>query len=142
MAVVVSVPIADGTGLLVERRLLCLGFQGVEVDDVRAIVGSNAFREWVADRLHKRLACLRRRAICVTAARAAVDEAIARHLIGVGWPVELQTGLFDRRNERAFVTARDEALAIERSMLIQRHNSNLSCDLDIAAPSLELIVSW
>jgi hypothetical protein len=77
-----------------------------------------------------------------SAARAAVDEAIARHLISIGWRVELQAGLFDRRDERLFTTARNDAREIERRALDEEWNRQSSSDLHIAAPSLELAFCW
>jgi superfamily II DNA or RNA helicase len=139
--IVVSVPIVDGTGLLVERRLLCLGLRDLGLADVTTLVNSKAFHLWIASLLARRLATLQRRAIATTATRTAVDEAIARRLIAISWPAELQGGLFDRHGERAFMAARDDALAIERRTLIHSREQQLSSALDVAMPSLELVVS-
>ena len=137
-----SVPIVDGAGLLVERRLLCLSLKGPSLTETTTLVNTDAFRTWVADRFAKRLEVLRRRATSDLAARMEVDEAIARHLVTLGWPPELQAGLFDRRDERAFLTARDETFALEQQALTDRRNRELAVDLGVAAPAVELVFSW
>ena len=74
--------------------------------------------------------------------RRRVDQAIARHLVSAGWPVELQVGLFDRRDERAFVSARDEVAGIERATLGHMRRWQAAGELDVGAPSVELVFSW
>jgi superfamily II DNA or RNA helicase len=139
--IVVSVPITEPTGLLVERRLLCLRLRNVGPAEVNALLDSTDFHAWVTARLEKRLERLRRCLMATWTTRALVEEAIAGHLIGIGWPAELQGGLFDRREERLFTTARDEALAIERRVLVRRRNSDASSGLTIGTASVELVVS-
>ena len=137
---VVSVPIVDGTGLLVERRLLCIALPELRPAEVDALACSDAFQTWVANHLQKRLARLRRRALSASATRIAIEEAIARHLLDIRWPRELQAGLFERRGERAFTLARNELSAIESRSRIERQREP-SSDLGIASVSLELVFS-
>ena len=99
-------------------------------------------RDWLTRRLARRLARLQRNAAAVSAIGARVDQAIARHLVSAGWPMELQAGLFDRRDERAFVTARDEAAGIERATLDHMRRWQAAGELDVGAPSVELVFSW
>jgi hypothetical protein len=140
--VVVSVPILDGTGCLVERRVECLALNGFDPAGITELTQSEAVREWLAGRLAKRLARLQRSAAAVSAIGAQVDLAIARHLVSVGWPIELQAGLFDRRDERAFITARDEAAGIERATIGHLRRWQSAGELDVGAPSVELVFSW
>jgi hypothetical protein len=139
--IVVSVPIVERAGLLVERRLLCLRLRDVGAAEVNALLGSADFHAWLTGHLEKRLQRLRRCQTATSAARIVVEEAIARHLIGIGWPAELQRGLFDRRGERIFTRARDEALAIEQRLLVRRRSRDASSDVTVAAASLELVIS-
>ena len=140
--VVVSVPILDGTGFLVERRVVCLALNGFAPAGITQLTQSEAVREWLAGRLAKRLARLQRGATAVSAIGAEVDRAIARHLVSVGWPIELQVGLFDRRDERAFITARDEVAGIERATISHLRGWQAAGELDVGAPSVELVFSW
>ncbi len=93
---------------------MCLALNGLDPAGISELTQSDAVREWLAGRLAKRLARLQRSATAAVGHRCRVDLAIARHLVSVGWPIELQVGLFDRRDERAFVAARDEA-AVHRA---------------------------
>jgi superfamily II DNA or RNA helicase len=140
--VVVSVPILDGTGFLVERRVVCLSLNGFRPDNITALARSDALREWLTERLAKRLSRLQRTARAVSAAGARVDQAIARHLVSTGWPVELQVGLFDRRDERPFVAAREEVAAIDRATLGNMRGWQAAGELDIGAASVELVFCW
>jgi hypothetical protein len=96
----------------------------------------------VTRHLARRFARLQRNAAAVSAAGARVDQAIARHLVSVGWPVEMQVGLFDRRDERAFATARDAVADTERAMSVHMRNWQAASELDIGAPSLEFVFCW
>jgi superfamily II DNA or RNA helicase len=140
--VVVSVPILDGTGFLVERRVVCLGLKTFTPAGVAELTRSRALQEWVTRHLARRFARLQRNAAAVSAAGARVDQAIARHLVSVGWPVEMQVGLFDRRDERAFATARDAVADTERAMSVHMRNWQAASELDIGAPSLEFVFCW
>ena len=140
--VVFSVPILDGTGFLVERRLVCLALKDLDPSGVTALARSEAIHRWLAHHLSNRLARLQRNAAAVSAACARVDQAIARHLVSVGWPTELQAGLFDRRDERTFVTARDEAADLETSATVRMRHWQAAGELDVGPPSVELVFSW
>ena len=97
--VVVSVPTLDGTGCLVERRIVCLALKDLDHAGIVELARSEALHDWLTRRLARRLARLQRNAATVSAIGAGFDHAIARHLVNAGWPLELQAGLFDRRDE-------------------------------------------
>ena len=139
--VVVSVPILDGAGSLVERRVFCLAVDDPGSAGVATLVRSARVREWLELRLVRRLARLQRHFATVAALGVRVDQAIARHLVEVGWPVELQAGLFDRRAERILASAGDATANIEETTAARTRQWQASSELDIGAPSVELIFS-
>ena len=139
VVVVVAVPIVDATGLVAERHLLNVVVQNASPADAVAVVQSPELRAWLKRRFRARLARLARHATSVAAAGVCVDDAMARHLSGAGWPDEVQVGLFDRRAERSFTAARVEAADIDRELAAHRWNWRATSELDIGLPSVELV---
>jgi hypothetical protein len=133
------VPILDGTGFLVERRIVCLAMGRLGPSDAARFARSAAVHDWLARHLSKRLARMQRHAANVAAACARVDRAIMRHLVSVDWPAELQVGLFDRREERAFLAVRDELADIEQATAVRLRQGQAAAELDVGLPSVELV---
>lgn len=109
--VLVAVPIVDGTGDVVERRLVA-----VKVDahirgsrDIRRV--AHALLPVIARTIQRRIDRLTRAMATVAMRRASNERAIARHLRDIAHPGEAQLGLFSHRAARAVDQARQRASA-------------------------------
>jgi superfamily II DNA or RNA helicase len=109
IVLVVSGPVIDGTGELIERRLLALALPAHS--DVSRLDRSLIDRclHILAAHVRRRLRRLQPVVSAASARRLATERAIALHLYTIGHPREAQLGLFSQREAAAFRTARERS---------------------------------
>jgi hypothetical protein len=135
---VFSVPLIDGTGLMLERHLLALrtrcGTAAASGSEPSASVESLAVTRFEARR--QRLSRLRRSAVSMLAAgRRATD----RHLLSLCRPGELQTGLFSRSGIDTFEHTHREADRLMRQLDAAVESERRALDVSIGRPVLEAV---
>jgi superfamily II DNA or RNA helicase len=139
--VVVSVPFADATGFVIERRLVCVAL-APGATGIPSIVHSDEFHGWLVRRLAARVRRLRARAIGRSSAGARVDEAIASYLTDAVWSAEAQPGLFGK-GERGGGGSRREGWRESGDLLresgTRRRDWDAESEVEIGRATIELI---
>lgn len=109
---IVAVPIVDGTGDIVESRLVAVTIDArIRVTrDNRGL--TDTLSSLVAPIVRRRIDRLTRVMEASAVRRAATERAIARHLHDVAHPGEAQLGLFSRRSALAVDEARHRASVV------------------------------
>jgi superfamily II DNA or RNA helicase len=137
--VVITLPIVDRTGFVVDERLLSLAIEAPSAADALDRLESSEVAAWLRHRFAARLRRVRRLAKRRAVEHAAAERAVARHLMAVGWPEELQPGLFDRRAARDFEAARGGAEDIERDFTARLRALDEAAALQFGAVSIEVV---
>ena len=133
---VFSVPLLDGSGSLVERHVVAVCVAGVdrwpdpETIDAARLLAARA----LTVRVKRLRVCLQRRA----GAEIRLESAIVAHLLTDEQPRETQPGLFDRRELRAFDSARTDADEIRQALNDRRADLNRTSEIAAGRPVLEL----
>lgn len=133
---VFSVPVLDGSGSVVERHIVAVCVAGV--DRLPGPATIDAARLLAARALSLRVKRLKvhlhRRAV----AEIRLESAIVARLLTDELPREVQPGLFDRRELRAFDSARTDADEIRQALDDRRGDLNRMSEISAGRPVLEL----
>jgi superfamily II DNA or RNA helicase len=136
-----SVPITDGAGSQLEEHVVA-----VRVPRGRAAGGTDrtaieAARELALRTLTTRVARVRRWLLGRHVAETARDRALSEAIDLDEYPAEAQPGLFDRRDLRAFETARRAAAAVRDETDERRAERDRIADAEAGRPILALILT-
>jgi ERCC4-related helicase len=136
---VLSGPLLDGTGDVVERRLLVLTVPAhlAEPRPDPALV--DRCLHLVAAHLRRRIRRLQSAVAAATARRLAAERAIALHLYTISHPGEAQLGLFSQREAAAFRAARERSAFSASTAAGRLHMEEARARLDSAAGVIEWI---
>ncbi len=136
--VVIAVPLVDGTGEVVERRLVA-GTMGPGAGDAAGETVCATLAALSERSVRARVRRIRR--LRGTAARhqVAAERALAFHLHALRYPEEAQLGLFSQRQGRAFAMARAEAALGATETAARMKLEADQCVVDAGPASLEWI---
>lgn len=138
-AVIYSIATLDGTGAVVERRVIAVVADESGAAALRGRGTSSATEAMLASRVQRRLERLRLQLADDADRRLESERAIALHLHALRYPEEAQLGLFSQRERRAFDQAR-AAAALSASDAADRITDEAArLRLELASPKIEWI---
>jgi superfamily II DNA or RNA helicase len=127
---VVRLAISDRTGRIVDEQLI-------------SVAASTRHAQALAAALHERfrarLTRVRRLAAHDAEIAARIERAISRHLVSVGWPEEVQPGLFSGRDAQAFDQARAEVRDLTRDLAGRLAGYENGAVLQFEIPAIEAV---
>jgi hypothetical protein len=106
---VLSAPLVDGTGDVIERRLLALTIPSHLAASRPGQALVDQCLRLLARHIDRRVRRLRPAWTVAAGRRLAAERAIALHLYAIGHPREAQLGLFSQREASAFRAARERS---------------------------------
>ena len=130
---VFSIPVLDGTGALVERRLVAVSAATAPTREIVAAAGRAAMAA-----LEPRLRRLRRVATASLPANSALEHALAA-VLASDQANELQPGLFDAAALRGFESDRQNADEVAHQLQIALDRLRLGCVIEAGQPVLEIV---
>jgi superfamily II DNA or RNA helicase len=139
--IVLSVPILDGEGTIVERRVVCVRSDESECRRAIVVARSSAVATAAADGVERRVALIQRGRQRQLKRRIDIERAIARRLHSATCPDEVQPGLFDGGGVREFEAARMLAGDLLRDAEDRILRWTERGDVVAGLPEIELILS-
>jgi superfamily II DNA or RNA helicase len=139
---VFSVPLMTAAGDVVERHVVAVRVTALSRSSPAGARAAaiDAARQRAADGLGPRAARLTRLQTALAGRQTRSERAIAEGLLEQHVPAELQTGLFDRRGERALAAARDDREAVAALARDREARHAAAAAIRIGRPTLA--IAW
>ena len=138
---VFSIPMMDGSGAILERRVVAIR---IDLEREPARAGQAAVLVRATQLAIAALGARRRRAARLAAdavrRRLGTERAIGDHLRLIGYPDEMQAGLFDHAASRAFAAGRRQMDDLDRAVRAATDRRQRQSEIQIGRPELFLIL--